>query len=125
MKVAEVMNKAFVIEDNINLKQASKIMSDKRIGSLIIMKGDEIAGIVTERDILKNVSSLVEKVSKIMTKNVITIDERESIDDAALIMAKDKIKRLPVLKNGKLIGIITATDILANSDSLNEEFLLE
>ena len=66
-----------------------------------------------------------EKVSKIMTKNVITIDERESIDDAALIMAKNKIKRLPVLKSGKLIGIVTATDILANSDSLNEEFLLE
>ena len=51
MKVAEVMNKAFVIEDNINLKQASKIMSNKGIGSLIIIKGEKIIGIVTERDI--------------------------------------------------------------------------
>ena len=125
MKVAEIMNKAFVVDDNISLKQAVSIMSNKGIGSLIIMKKDKIIGIATERDILKNVSKLGNKISQVMSKNVVTIDERETVDNAALIMAKNKIKRLPVLKKGNLVGIITATDVLANSGSLNEEFLLD
>lgn len=125
MKVSEVMNKAFVVEDEISLKQAAKIMSDKGIGSLVVMKKDKIMGVVTERDILKGVNNLGGKVSQIMSKGVVTIDRNDTIDNAALLMAKNKIKRLPVLKGGTLVGIITATDILANSESINEEFLLD
>ena len=125
MKVSEIMNKAFVVDDNVSLKQAVSIMSEKGIGSLIIMKKDKIIGIVTERDILKNVTKLGNKISQVMSKSVVTIDEKETMDNAALVMAKNKIKRLPVLRRGMLVGIITATDVLANSGSLNEEFLLD
>jgi len=125
MKISEVMNKAFVVDDSISLKQAAKIMSDKNIGSLIVIKKDKIVGIVTERDIMKNIGKIGGKISSVMTKNVVTIEFKDTIDNAALIMAKNKIKRLPVMKKGILVGIITATDILANSDSLNEEFLLD
>jgi CBS domain-containing protein len=100
-------------------------MSDKNIGSLIVMGKEKIIGIITERDILKSVSDMNKKVEKVMSKGVVTIDDRETIDNAALVMAKNKIKRLPVLKKGNLVGIITATDVLANSGSLNEEFLLD
>ena len=125
MKVSRIMNKAIVIEPDLTLKQASKIMSEKRIGSLIILNGDKITGIITERDIIKNVDKISCKVSSVMSKNVITIDEAESLDNAALLMSKHEIKRLPVISRGKLVGIVTATDMLANSDSLNESFLLE
>ena len=125
MKVSEVMNKAIVVEENISLRDAAKIMSDKNIGSLIIMKNEKIIGIITERDIMKNVGRLGEKIPQVMTKNVVTIEANETIDNAASIMAKNKIKRLPVLKKGSLAGIVTATDILANTDSMNEEFLLD
>jgi CBS domain-containing protein len=126
MKISEVMNKAVVMEDEMSLKEAAKIMSDKNIGSLIALdKKEEIVGIVTERDILKNVGKLGEKVSSIMTEKVVTIESNDSMDNAALVMAKYKIKRLPVTKRGKLVGIITATDILANSSSIGEEFLLD
>lgn len=125
MKVSEIMNKAIVIEEDINLRQAAKVMSDKNIGSLIVMKGEKIIGIITERDIMKNVNKLGEKISSVMSKEVITIEHNESLDNAAILMAEHKIKRLPVIKKNELVGIVTATDLLANSDSLAEDFLLE
>ena len=125
MKVSEVMNKAIAIENDLSLKKAARIMSSKNIGSLIILKKDKIAGIITDSDIMRNISSLGRKVNSIMSKKVVTIDCDETIDNAALIMTRCKIKRLPVIEKGKLIGIITATDIIANSDVLNEDFLFE
>ena len=87
MKVKEIMNKAVVVEDNISLRQAIKIMSEKAIGSLIIIKKDKIAGIITERDILKNVGKIDRRITEAISKNVIIIEENETLDDAARIMS--------------------------------------
>lgn len=125
MKVKEVMNKVVVIDHDVNLKQASQIMSDKNIGSLVVLKNNKIVGIVTERDILKNISFLGKKITAVMSKNVVTLDKNESLENAALIMAEKKIKRLPITEGGKLVGLITTTDIIANSDSLNEDFFFD
>ncbi|MEK6820522.1 MAG: CBS domain-containing protein [Nanoarchaeota archaeon] len=125
MKVSKVMNKAIVIEPAVKVKEAAGIMSKRGIGSLIVMRNEKIAGIVTERDVMKNLGQLNSAVSAIMSKGVVCIDEEESIDNAALLMSKNKIKRLPVLKDDKLVGIITATDVIANSDSLNEDFFID
>ena len=125
MKVSEVMNKAIAVEHEISLKEAAQIMSKRNIGSLMVLKKDKIAGIITEKDIMKNIGSINKKISSVMSKDVTTINHDESIDNAALLMAGHKIKRLPVLEKGKLVGIITATNIIANSDILNEDFLLD
>jgi len=125
MKVKEIMNKAVVVDHNISVREAAKIMSDRNIGSLIILKSSKIIGIITERDVMKNISSLSKGISSIMSKNVISVECNESIDNAALIMNEKKIKRLPVVDSGKLVGIITATDLIANSDILNEDFFFE
>ncbi len=125
MKICDVMSKAVVIEKNMLIRQAAEIMSKKGIGSLIVMNKDKLAGVVTERDILDNVKKLGSRVSEIMSKNIICIDCEESLENAASVMAKNRIKRLPVLKNGRLAGIITATDIIANSEKLNEQFFFE
>jgi len=125
MKVKEIMKRAIVVDRNVRVKEAAKIMSEKGIGSLIVSKGKKIVGIVTEKDIIRNVDKLNKKISDIMSKDVITIDQEGGIDDAASLMAKHKIKRLPVLEDGKLVGIITATDLIANSDELNEEFFFD
>ena len=115
------MNKAIAIDSDMTIKKAAKIMSKRRIGSLIVLKEDKIAGIVTEHDIMENVSSPDKRVSSIMSRKVRTLDHDDSIDNAAMFMAKHKIKRLPITEKGKLVGIITATNILANSDILNGE----
>ena len=60
-----------------------------------------------------------------MSKNVITISPKQSVDEAASTMAENKIKRLPVVEHNEILGIITATDILAHSDALNEDFMVE
>lgn len=119
------MNKAIVVEHDIKARDAAKIMSSKNIGSLIIMKGESIVGILTERDIMRNVSKLDSKISEVMSRNVVTIDYGESLDNAALLMNKNKIKRLPVLRKGKLAGIITVTDLLAYAEEWGENFFFE
>lgn len=125
MKVKEVMNKAVVIDHDVSLKEAAQIMSSRNIGSLIVLKNNKIAGIITEKDIMDNISFLTKKVSEVMKKSVVTIEKSESLDNAALLMTEKKIKRLPVTDKESLVGIITATDIIANSDILNEEFFLD
>ena len=119
------MNKAIAIDHDVSIREAAKIMSGRNIGSLIVLKSNKIVGIITERDVLKNVNSLGRKISGAMTKLVVTIDHKDTIDNAALIMTQKQIKRLPVLDNDKLVGIITATDIIANSDILNEDFFFD
>ncbi len=119
------MNKVVVIDHDVNLKQAAQIMSNKNIGSLIVLKSNKIVGIITETDVMKNISSLGKKISSAMAKSVVTMDHNESLDNAALIMTEKKVKRLPITDKGKLVGIVTATDIIANSDVLNEDFLLD
>ncbi len=125
MKVKDVMNKAIVIDHDVNLKQAAQIMSNRNIGSLIVLNKNKIVGIVTETDIMKNISSLGKKISSVMSKKVLTIEHKESLDNAALLMTQSKIKRLPIVNDGRLVGIITATDIIANSDVLNEDFFFD
>jgi len=125
MKVKEVMNKAFAVDHDISLKQAAKIMSDKNIGSLVVVKGENIIGIVTESDLLRNFSNPNRRVSYVMNKKVVTIDADEDIDNAALLMSKHKIRRLPVASGPKLLGIITSTDIIAHSEDIADEFFFD
>jgi len=125
MKIKDVMNKAIAVDHDVSVREAAKIMSDRNIGSLIVLKNNKIVGIITERDILKNVGDIGKRISAVMSRGVITIDHKASLDNAALIMNEKKIKRLPVVDDNKLVGIITATDIIANSDGLNEDFFFD
>jgi len=102
MKIREVMKRVVVVEKDLSLREAGKIMAERGIGSLVLIKNDKIAGIATERDVVENISELGKKISEITRKTIITIDEDETLEKAGELMAKHKIKRLPVLKKGKL-----------------------
>ncbi|MEM2954891.1 MAG: CBS domain-containing protein [Candidatus Nanoarchaeia archaeon] len=126
MKVKEIMKKVVTINGNVTIKQAAALMSKKNIGSLVIVERDAILGIITERDILKHIShsnNLNAKVEDIMTQDVITVEANADLLEASDLMFQHRIKKLPVVEKGKLVGIITATDIIANSDSIDEPFL--
>lgn len=125
MKVKEVMNQAVVVEDDVNLKDAARIMIKKNIGSLIVMRKGKIIGILTNTDLLRNIEHLSKKIFDVMSRNVVAIEENDSLDEAALLMREHKIKRLPVLKKGELVGIVTSTEIITNAEDLNEEFYFE
>jgi CBS domain-containing protein len=125
--VKNVMSKPVVtVEPKSTVVDAAGQMKNAKIGCLIVIDSqDKPLGIVTESDFIYKV--LAEKrpfdtsVSGIMSKDIKTIKEDESIDQAARVMAAHRIRRLPVVKNKKLVGIVTLKDVVkakrVNSDS--------
>jgi CBS domain-containing protein len=100
------------------LKVAIDLMDQNNIGGLpVVEKGDRPVGVITERDILRRVCAKkvdIEgaKVSDIMTKNPVTVDHSASILEVTRLMSENNFRRLLVVKNGKLIGVITAKDVI-------------
>jgi len=74
---------------------------------------------IRSSDRVKNAEDV--KVEEIMTKNIITVSPEKSLEDAADVMTTNKIKKLPVVENGKLVGIITATDLISYENKLIEK----
>jgi len=114
--VKDVMNKNVVVAKPIvTLREAARVMGEMNMGSLVIMEDDKIVGIVTSTDILKAIGEGKDPdkvtIGEIATKNVITIQADEPLEKAVDIMVKNKIKKLPVMMNEKLVGIITVSDI--------------
>lgn len=128
-EIAKIMSSELVtITPENTLYEAARIMGEKRIGSLIVMKYDTAVGIITERDLLRvvvdheidfekdwlagGVSIKEEQVEATMTYPLITISIKASIKDAAQRMIENRIRRLPVREHGKVVGIITAADLI-------------
>ncbi len=90
---------------------AVKLMTEKDVGALVVTEKANPVGIVTERDILKNVSQRLSceatKVMNIMSKPLITVDADTRIGVAAEVMADKKVRRLLVTEQGKILGIVT------------------
>ena len=113
--VKDLMTKDVVIIDiSKSLLDAARLMGDKLKGCLIVMSGESPVGIVTERDFVRRATaenlSLDVEISEIMSKPLITIDPESTLKEAARLMLKNKIRRLPVVKEGKLVGIIVVSD---------------
>lgn len=128
--VKHIMRKnVFVFSKNATIKDVIDIMIENNIGSVIILENEKVIGIVTERDLVTKVLTkgldLNLPVKEIMSSPVITISPNESVEKAAEIMTENKIKKLPVVENDKLLGIITLTDIVASGVKLEEEVLKE
>jgi CBS domain-containing protein len=93
----------------------AKILHDNRISSVIVLDGDKIAGIVTERDVVNLVAdeldpgSLPVKVR--MTRQLATVESRTDITEAAQLMAELRIRHLPVVDKGSLVGVISIRDL--------------
>ena len=127
-KVREIMRNVTTITPESTLYEAARIMGEKHIGSLIVIKYETPVGIITEMDLLREVvdeeialekdwlaggaTIKEEKVDRIMTYPLITISLNSSIKEAAQTMIEKRIRRLAVRESGKVVGIITATDLI-------------
>lgn len=104
------------VSKDITVREAIKIMDENNIGVLPVVEKDIPIGVVTERDILRRVVAkqldLENKVEKIMTKNPVTISHDASILEATRLMSENNFRRLLVVKGGKLIGVVTAKDVI-------------
>lgn len=116
--VGDVMSKevATICPDEIVIS-AAKIMSDNKISCLVVMDQGNIAGIITETDVLRRVGnkgkdSYRTKLSRIMSSPVESVSSDLSVLEASKIMGVKHIKRLPIMDEGKLVGIVTQTDLV-------------
>ena len=116
--VRDVMAKDVrVVRPDTSVKEVVATMNKFDIGSIVVVQGDRPIGIITERDILRR---LVEPclapetltARQVMTSPVLTIIETASIEEAAKLMVRKRVKKLPVVNNQKLVGIVTFTDIV-------------
>ena len=94
-----------------------QLMAEKDVGALLVLEGDQIAGIISERDFVRSIAKtgrcLVQTtVPEYMTKKVITINPDQSLEECMQLMTKEHIRHLPVIENGKLVGIISIGDVV-------------
>ncbi len=96
----------------------TKVLADNRIGAVLIMGvGDSIAGIVSERDIVnaiavKGSSVLAEPISQLMTRDIKTCSSTDSEETLVTLMTNNRIRHLPVVDRGKLVGMISIGDVV-------------
>ena len=117
LKVEDVMVKEVItIDDKSTVKDAADIMNRFEIGCLIVTQNGKAVGILTERDLLKRVVSQSKipkrtKVEAVMSRPLIVVEPDMDLEEAARLMFKLRIKKLPVVENGRLAGLVTLTDL--------------
>jgi len=124
MLVKEVMKVPVVIEKDVTLKEAAEALAKRKIGSLIYLVDGRVEGIITERDLIKHFGEK-KKVTDVMSRNVVTVNPNEEIEIAFDIMKAEKIKRLPVTYEGKLVGMVNFIDLLGMLSSSDEKFFFD
>jgi len=126
MLVEEVMTKNVVkIDCNKSVIDACNEYSKHKVGSLVVMEKDIIVGIVTERDMIEKVIANKKdpsktKIKEIMTPNIKTIHALAPLEKASKIMREGHIKKLPVILNNEIVGIITETDLSQTIEAFSE-----
>jgi len=121
MKVSDILkakgSNVYTVNPEITVYEALKIMGEKNIGALLVMEDKNVKGIISERDyarkiILQGKSSSDTPVKEIMTEKVITVLPEDDIEKCMELMSGRKIRHLPVVKDGNVLGIISITDVV-------------
>lgn len=129
-KMKDIYSKFIVTNKNTDkIYEVAKNMLDYNIGFIPIVKSQKIIGVITDRDIttriVANKIDLESSIDNYITKNLIYIDINKSIMDAKTLMEREKVKRLLVTDNNKLIGIISISDIIIKLDDKDSSTLLK
>lgn len=108
---------------------AIKLMAEAKVGALLVMEEERMAGIISERDytrkvILNNRSSRDTRVRDIMTTDVVSVRPEQSIEDCLAMMSNYQIRHLPVVENGQPIGMLSVMDVVKTIIS-EKEFIIE
>jgi CBS domain-containing protein len=110
-------NKIHSISPNQKIFEALQLMADKDVGALLVLDGESIVGIISERDYARKValegkSSKECLVSEIMSPNVIYVEVDSTTDQCMALMINKKVRHLPVYDKGKLVGVISIGDVV-------------
>jgi CBS domain-containing protein len=128
--VRDLLNKkghdVATVERDTTVFDAVRLMNDRRIGAVVVMQGEKIAGIFTERDVMTRVVGAERdpkktKVREVMTEKVAFCVQNTTIDACRSVMTRHKLRHLPVVESGKLVGMVSSGDILAQELQESEE----
>jgi CBS domain-containing protein len=115
------------IEPSTPAREAARILKSENVGALPITEDGKLAGMITDRDlairVLAEGKDADTPVGEIASKDVVTVDPQQSLEDAARLMAEHQVRRLPVVEeDGKLVGILAQADVAqAGHDTLTGE----
>lgn len=105
------------IEPDAKLSAAIKTLSERRIGAVLVMSGTHVEGILSERDIVRvlgqrGAAALDDPVSSVMTRKVVHCGPSDTVAGLMEVMTSGKFRHLPVLENGRLVGLISIGDVV-------------
>ncbi len=110
-------NDVWAVKPDDTVFDTLKLMAEKEIGALLVMEGDKLVGIVTERDyarkvILEGKSSQTSSVAEVMTKKVLCVTPTQTIDECMALMTDKRARHLPVLDHKHVVGVISIGDLV-------------
>jgi CBS domain-containing protein len=122
--VEDIMNRHVVtIPDSTSIDEAIRVMKKNSVGCVVIKKGPKLLGIITERDIIRILAEGrmdARTVGGIASKPLIVIGPKDPVKKATRILADKGIRRLPVVEDTRLVGIVTSTDLVKFYDKLSK-----
>ncbi len=114
--VNEKGNRVFAVPGKMNLTEAAHVMAEKNIGALIVVNEDKKIGMFTERDVMKHVSAGTDMTTKTLEEVDITdifiAQADDDLEYAMTVMIQKNIRHLPVLDEGKLVGVLSMRDVV-------------
>ena len=119
----------FSVTPNNTMLDALKLMAEKGIGALLVLEGKSLAGIVTERDYARKIAllgrtSAATLVRDVMTADVLYVRLHQTSEQCMKIMSTNRLRHLPVVENGKLVGMISIGDLVKDIIS-EQKFIIE
>ena len=109
--------RVFSVKPEATVLQALELMAERNIGAVMVMTGDEVSGILSERDCVRKLdlerrSAAETRVQDIMTADVLYVEAGQSLEECMALMINKNIRHLPVYENGRLLGLISVRDVL-------------
>ncbi len=123
-------HEVFTIAPQATVLDALELMAQHNIGALLVVTGDKIEGILSERDCVRKVElqgreARGTQVSDIMTSHVVTVDCGQPLEECMALMIEKNIRHLPVYDEGKLVGIVSVRDVLKEVVQVQQMMLSE
>jgi CBS domain-containing protein len=124
MQVREIMTTRIVsIEPTSTIKDAAALMNRHNIGSVPVVEGTSVRGMITDRDIVlrcvaENRDATTLKVSDVCSQGAVSISPDQNVSDAINLMSTEQVRRLPVVDNGRLVGMLSVADIARENSGM-------
>ncbi len=133
MKVKDILevkgHSVWSVRPDASVYEAMALMAAKGVGALMVMEGESVAGVISERDyarkvILEGRSSRTTEVKEIMTRHVLYAEPEQTIEQCMAVMTDKRVRHLPVLEQGRLAGVISIGD-LVKSIITEQKFIID